>query len=205
MKLIAKKPCSFGGEKFYIGDEIPEGMVAAPAVQEKRGILTIIKENEVEVDLGDVSGKEGLFTREAVEVLIAEAVAAVEREKEAQLAELQQHAVEIDRDGLAPQDGTVQIAVVGSGDVGNGQVTLIQASVEEIQQVFSIMQLNADKGARAIADVTSDNVLVLLHAADSRKAIKNAAKEQADKLSLKGAKEEPGGGNEAAGTHTEGS
>lgn len=205
MKMIAKKPCSFGGEKFYIGDGIPEGMVADPAVQEKRGILTIIKENEVAVDLGDVSGEEGLFTREAVEVLIAEAVAAVEREKEAQIAELQRHAAEIDRNGLAPQDGTVQIAVGGSADGGNGQVTLIQVAAEEIRQVFSIMQLNADKGARAIADVTSDNVLVLLHAADSRKAIKNAAKEQADKLSLKGAKEEPGGGNEAVGTHTEGS
>ena len=95
MKLIAKKPCSFGGEKFYIGDGIPAGLVADPAVQEKRGILTIIKENEAVVDLGDVSGKEGLFTREAVEVLIAEAVAAVEREKEVQLAELQRHAAEL--------------------------------------------------------------------------------------------------------------
>lgn len=205
MKLIAKKPCSFGGEKFYIGDGIPEGMVADPAVQEKRGILTIIKENEVVADLGDVSGQEGLFTREAVEVLIAEAVAAVEREKEAQIAELQQHAAEIDRDALTPQEGTVQIAVAGHADGGNGQVVLIQASVEEIQQVFSIMQLNADEGARAITDVTSDNVLVLLHAADSRKTIKNAAKEQADKLSLKGAKDESRGGNEAAGTHAEGS
>lgn len=205
MRLIANKPCSFGGERFYIGDEIPEGMVADPAVQEKRGILTILKDGAVAVDLGDISGQEGLFTREAVEALIAEAVAAAEREKEAQIAELQQHAAEIDRDALTPQEGTVQIAVAGHADGGNGQVVLIQASVEEIQQVFSIMQLNADEGARAITDVTSDNVLVLLHAADSRKTIKNAAKEQADKLSLKGAKEEPKAGNGAAGAHTEGS
>ena len=200
MKLIAKKPCSFGGEKFYIGDGIPAGLVADPAVQEKRGILTIIKENEAVVDLGDVSGKEGLFTREAVEVLIAEAVAAVEREKEVQLAELQRHAVEL----IEVESGTFGSAVSVTV-FGEKEDMAIFLSPEEIQQVFSIMQLNADKGARAIADVTSDNVLVLLHAADSRKAIKNAAKEQADKLSLKGAKEEPGGGNEAAGTHTEGS
>lgn len=200
MKLIAKKPCSFGGEKFYIGDGIPAGLVADPAVQEKRGILTIIKENEAVVDLGDVSGKEGLFTREAVEVLIAEAVAAVEREKEAQLAELQRHAAEL----IEVESGTFGSAVSVTV-FGEKEDMAIFLSPEEIQQVFSIMQLNADKGARAIADVTSDNVLVLLHAADSRKAIKNAAKEQADKLSLKGAKEEPGGGNEAAGTHTEGS
>lgn len=200
MKLIAKKPCSFGGEKFYIGDGIPAGLVADPAVQEKRGILTIIKENEAVVDLGDVSGKEGLFTREAVEVLIAEAVAAVEREKEVQLAELQRHAAEL----IEVESGTFGSAVSVTV-FGEKEDMAIFLSPEEIQQVFSIMQLNADKGARAIADVTSDNVLVLLHAADSRKAIKNAAKEQADKLSLKGAKEEPGGGNEAAGTHTEGS
>ena len=107
-KLIAKKPCSFGGEKFYIGDGIPAGLVADPAVQEKRGILTIIRENEAVVDLGDVSGKEGLFTREAVEVLIAEAVAAVEREKEAQLAELQRHAAEL----IEVESGTFGSAAV---------------------------------------------------------------------------------------------
>ena len=44
------------------------------------------------------------------------------------------------------------------------------------------MQLNADEGIKIITDVRSENVLILLHAADSRKTIKNAAKEQADKL-----------------------
>ena len=28
MRLIAKKPCSFGGQQFYIGDEVPENLVA---------------------------------------------------------------------------------------------------------------------------------------------------------------------------------
>jgi len=44
------------------------------------------------------------------------------------------------------------------------------------------MQMNAEDGSKEIAGVTSENVLVLLHAADSRKTIKNAAKEQAGKL-----------------------
>ena len=43
MKLIAKKPCSFGGEQFYIGDEIPVELVKEPETQEKYGILTIVK------------------------------------------------------------------------------------------------------------------------------------------------------------------
>ena len=41
MKLIAKKPCSFGGQKFYIGDEIPTNLVADVRMQEKMGVITI--------------------------------------------------------------------------------------------------------------------------------------------------------------------
>ena len=47
MKLIAKKPCSFGGEKFYIGDEIPVDLVQEPKTQEKYGNLTIVEGDAV--------------------------------------------------------------------------------------------------------------------------------------------------------------
>lgn len=39
MKLIAKRPCSFGGKKFFIGDEIPSEFVLDPKIQEKMGVL----------------------------------------------------------------------------------------------------------------------------------------------------------------------
>ena len=42
MKLIAKQPCSFGGKRFYIGDEIPVELVQEPKTQEKYGKLAII-------------------------------------------------------------------------------------------------------------------------------------------------------------------
>lgn len=42
MRLIAKKPCSFGGKKFYIGEEIPREYVLDPKTQEKMGVLTIV-------------------------------------------------------------------------------------------------------------------------------------------------------------------
>lgn len=45
MKLIAKKPCSFGGKKFYIGDEIPVESVLDPKDQEKMGVLAIVVDN----------------------------------------------------------------------------------------------------------------------------------------------------------------
>lgn len=49
-KLIALKPCSFGGEKFYIGDEIPAEYVASPATQEKQDVLKVVNvEAEVNV------------------------------------------------------------------------------------------------------------------------------------------------------------
>ena len=45
MKLIAKKPCSFGGERFYIGDEIPVKLVQNPKTQEKYGNLAIVNDD----------------------------------------------------------------------------------------------------------------------------------------------------------------
>ena len=45
MKLIALKPCSFGGKKFYIGDEIPAEHVLDPRAQEKRGVLAIVPDD----------------------------------------------------------------------------------------------------------------------------------------------------------------
>lgn len=44
MKLIAKKPCGFGGKKFYIGDEIPVEYVQNPKAQEKLGTLAIVND-----------------------------------------------------------------------------------------------------------------------------------------------------------------
>ena len=43
MRLIAKKPCCFGGRKYYIGEEIPLEYVANPKLQKEFGIIDIIK------------------------------------------------------------------------------------------------------------------------------------------------------------------
>lgn len=42
MKLIAKKPCSFNGQIFYIGDEIPPEFVINPKAQENLGTIAIV-------------------------------------------------------------------------------------------------------------------------------------------------------------------
>ena len=46
-KLIAKKPCSFGGERFFIGDEIPVALVHDPKTQEQYGTLVILEGDAV--------------------------------------------------------------------------------------------------------------------------------------------------------------
>ena len=70
MRLIAKKPCSFGGRQFYINDEIPENLVADSKTQEKYGVITIV--NDSEGGAGAQSGS--LFTQEQVEKMITEAI-----------------------------------------------------------------------------------------------------------------------------------
>jgi vacuolar-type H+-ATPase subunit I/STV1 len=209
MRLIANKPCSFGGKKFYIGNEIPENLVADARLQEKMGVITIVNDNMGVADKQSAT----LFTQEQVDKMLAEAIEEAvnntitemkQKQKELQEA-LQQSAAErkeVDSEILME---TVIIDIVIDSDGENEQHMTVWAKSEEIQQVFSIMQLNADEGAKAIADVKSENVLILLHAADSRKTVKNAAKEQADKLfSIKAASSESISSNEATGTNTEG-
>ena len=45
MKLIAQKPCSFGGKQFYIGNEIPVKDVLNPTLQAKLGVLAIVPDD----------------------------------------------------------------------------------------------------------------------------------------------------------------
>ena len=49
MRLIARQPCSFGGKKFYIGDEVPPELVLDAKAQEKKGVLTISEDKETVV------------------------------------------------------------------------------------------------------------------------------------------------------------
>lgn len=208
MRLIANKPCSFGGRKFYIGNEIPENLVADAKLQEKMGVITIVNDN-----MGVSGGQSGtLFTQEQVDKMLAEAIEEAvnntitemeQKQKELQEV-LQQSAAErkeVDSEILME---TVMIDIVVDSDGENEQHMTVWAKSEEIQQVFSIMQLNVDEGAKAIADVKSENVLILLHAADSRKTVKNAAKEQADKLFSRTVSNESTSSNEATGTNAEG-
>lgn len=45
MKLIAKKPCSFGGKQFFIGDEVAAELVLNPVQQAAWGTLELVEED----------------------------------------------------------------------------------------------------------------------------------------------------------------
>ena len=202
MVLVANKPCSFGGQKFYIGDKIPASLVADARTQEKLGVLTIVNDREEEAggQLEYTQAQADKMVEEAVSMAVNNTIMEMEQKQQ----ELQQAAGMFKEYGEGAYDGIVQVTIMGETSGGNGQVTVIPATPEDIQQVFSIMQMNAEDGAKEIASVKSGNVLVLLHAADSRKTIKNAAKEQAGKLSPPDSLDASGGGNVSAGASTEG-
>ena len=202
MRLIAKKPCSFGGRQFYIGDEIPENLVADGKRQEEYGVITIVKDSE-----GLSGGQpDSLFTQEQVEKMLAEAIEeAVDntvRDMKKEQEELLTYVAELKETEPGAYEGAIPISVKGESDE---QQTTVFATPEEIQQVFGIMQMTATDGAEVIAGVKSENILILLHGADSRKTVKNAAKEQADKLfSTERVSNESAGGNATTVTNTEG-
>lgn len=136
MKLIAKKPCSFGGKKFYIGNEIPAELVMNPKSQEKLGTLAIVNDD-------------------AVAPAPAEPVQTV----------------------CAVDAMTV---VVKSGDT---PMTL-NLTAEGLQAVVDVLTGKPADAEPVIEKMTDGDALILLHMADSRKAIKAAAEERAKALSL---------------------
>lgn len=209
MRLVANKPCSFGGRQFFIGDVIPDDLIVDTKAQEKLGVITIVNDSNVVPD-----GKSGtFFTQEQVDAVIGEALEKAEKEHAVQMEKMREeyafrlekmkvHAAELEETEPGAYGDMVQIPVKGASDK---EFTEISVKLEEIQQAFAIMQMNAEEGAKAISDVTSENVLILLHAADNRKTVKNAAKEQADKLfSTEDNSNESSKDNETTGTGTEG-
>lgn len=176
MRLIAKKPCSYGGRKFFIGDEIPAELVVNIEREEKLGVISIAND---EAGVPEQSG--ALYSQEQVDEMIADAVAELEP--------------------LDSDNAGFTVTVKGEGD----NVTAISCSAEDIQSVVDVLQMNADDGAKTVANVKSDSVLILLHALDTRATVKKAAQKQHDTLfSADGNSNESVGGNATTDSITEG-
>jgi len=130
-KLIALKPCSFGGKQFYIGNEIPAEYVASPAAQEKLGVLTIVNV-EAEVDVHET---------------------------------------------VVYPESKVSLVVHSDGN----EMTL-EPTDRGIQDVFNVLIGKATDAEAIINEMDDADALILLHLADSRKSIKEAAEARAKEL-----------------------
>lgn len=196
MRLIAKKPCSYGGKKFFIGDEIPAELVVNIEREEKLGVISAAND---EAGVPEQSG--ALYSQEQVDKMIADAVANADKGfTQEQVDEMIQSAVA----ELKPFDfdnAGFTITVKGEGD----NVTAVSCSTEDVQVVVDVLQMNADDGAKAVANVKSDSVLILLHALDTRATVKKAAQKQHDTLlSADGNSNESVSGNASTDGTTEG-
>lgn len=195
MRYLCTKQLTAGGETYYPGEIIPDGVI----LPERSGKLLrsgYISEVSEEFWQTPVTGMETLFTQEEVTAMIAKAVEEVEQKYSDEIAKLEEM-----------EDGTyaaaVTITVKGDSDDQNVDVP---ATPEEIQRSFAILQMNAEEGVKAIADVKSENVLIIVHAIDNRKTVKEAAKKQADNLfSTDSIKNDASNGKSFTDTNAEGS
>ena len=80
------------------------------------------------------------------------------------------------------EEVTFSVPVVQESDGDTAQVMGVPLTEGDVQHIFSIMQMNAEEAAKAVKDVKNENVLIVLHAADSRNTVKKAAKSQAEAL-----------------------
>lgn len=196
MRLIAKKPCSYGGKKFFIGDEIPAELVVNIEREEKLGVISAAN------DEAGVPGQSGaLYSQEQVDEMIADAVANADKGfTQEQVDEMIADAV-AELEPFNSDNAGFTVTAKGEGD----NVTAVSCSAEDVQSVVDVLQMNAEDGAKAVASVKSDSVLILLHALDTRATVKKAAQKQHDTLfSAEGNSNESAGGNATTDSNTEG-
>ena len=216
MQYLCLKQLTVANVTYFAGDTIPDGVILPERSAKliSSGYISELDEAALQTGIA-ILPKDGIpvdgkvFTQQQVKQMIAEAVENAKKDAIAEMdrkqAELQQYTAELQEIPPDALGNTVSISVQMESNGENSQMMALSVEPHEIQQVFSIMQQNVEDGVKAITEINSENVLILLHAADSRITIKNAAKKQADKLfSTDGATNEPGNGNETTGTHAEG-
>ena len=216
MRLIAKKPCSYGGKKFFIGDEIPAELVVNIEREEKLGVISaandeagvpeqsgaLYSQEQVDEMIADaVANADKGFTQEQVDEMIKSAVANADKGfTQEQVDEMIKSAV-AELEPFDSDNAGFTVTVKGEGD----NVTAVSCSAEDIQSVVDVLQMNADDGAKAVTSVQSDSVLILLHALETRATVKKAAQKQHDTLfSAEGNPNKSTGGNATTDSNTEG-
>lgn len=174
MSYLCRKAIQLNSVAYNPGDIIPEDAILGSRVR-------TLKSSGYIADAGTdgkaaIGNQPVVYTQEELDKKIAEAVGAAIEGFEQEAVELQY------AEGMA-FDGVVIIPIRKDGDEENGQQMALPMTPEEIVQAAVIMQHKADDAVKAVAELDNENVLIFLHAVDSRSSVKTAAKKQAGKLS----------------------
>lgn len=178
MEYICTKSLSLAGTRYHPGDIIPDGIVLNGRVGklESSGYITGIGTSAEALgeNNGISGGTETVYMQECV-------------------AGLQDVPPEI-------YAGTFMIPVKTEDDEGgNAEYISLPMTPEGVKQVVSVMQSKANEGIEMISGISDENVLILIHALDSRAKVKNAAKKQAGTLtSAETVKDDAGDDNESS-------
>lgn len=78
--------------------------------------------------------------------------------------------------------GKVTIPVIMASEGETAQVMAVPLLEGDVQQVFAIMQMNVPEAKEEIAKIEKEEILIVLHACDSRAGIKKAATDRADSI-----------------------
>lgn len=78
--------------------------------------------------------------------------------------------------------GKVTIPVIIASEGETAQVMAVPLSEGDAQQVFAIMQMNVSEAKEEISKIEKEEILIVLHACDSRTGIKKAATDRADSI-----------------------
>ena len=131
MSYIALKPCTFAGERFKVGDNVPQ------EVLQPGNVKNLVK-------MGVIAAGEGRAVQAAA-------------------------------------DHASTISIHMHTDKGDMELAL---TAEGLQAIFDVLAVKkADEAEPIIAKMTDDDALILLHMADTRKAVKAAVEARAKAIS----------------------
>ena len=132
MRLIALKPCSFGGKKFYIGDEVPAELVLNVKTQVQMGVLVEIPDNET-CDSSEDSCHAIVATDTAMRIVV----------------QIDNETVELE----PTDDGIQQIFTVLAGNAAAADAT-----IKEMDDVDSLLLLQLSSSLKTVKELAKKRI-----------------------------------------------
>lgn len=87
--------------------------------------------------------------------------------------------VDVDADAVT---ATLETALLAIPVIDKDETFAVSLSEQDIVDVFTALQISAEKAIEMIAEINAENTLILIHKLDDRKTVKEAAKNRATAL-----------------------